>query len=417
MSAGFIVNQHELLDRIKINYSGGITDVTDTTNAIVVKESFIYDELRCTLVVTDSTGGLDRIDFDGTETFKLSFKSLAEDDEARTINFRIYKIDIAIDPEKSDQKIFTFDATTPEMIKQSTMDINQSFKTAINVAAENIFSKIGSKKKIQTHETTGTYTYIIPGMTPYESMEFLCRRAYDSKYRSSYFMFYENLDGYHFKNLERIIAEERDNAITYKYTPTAGAGDPDPQFSITQLELPTNKDVMEKINSGAYANAVREIDLINQRVNSSSVRVKEDFGTFQHLDRIAMSLDSKAIIDEHLNTINSTTWINNAGVVDKRRELIPRRKFYADCLNQVTATLTVPGNSNLTIGKIIDLDMLEMSGQTEEKGQEPKITGKYLITEIDHIMIGKNYTCKLQVNKESYIGNADNMEDSIVVKQ
>ena len=114
MSAGFIVNQHELLDRIKINYSGGITDVTDTTNAIVVKESFIYDELRCTLVVTDSTGGLDRIDFDGTETFKLSFKSLAEDDEARTINFRIYKIDIAIDPEKSDQTKTLTNGCEPE---------------------------------------------------------------------------------------------------------------------------------------------------------------------------------------------------------------------------------------------------------------------------------------------------------------
>lgn len=417
MSAGFVVNEYELLDSVKIKHAGGEVDVTSIMALCSIKEDFEYEEVRAQMVVMDSSGGLDAIEFDGTETFKISFSSTQEDDKIISLLFRIYKVDYKIDEEKTDVKIYTFDAFTPECMKQSSMDINQSFKSNIHKSVKHVFDKLGTDKKINIHETTGSYTYIVPGMTPFETMDFFARRAYDSNYRASAFLFYENVDGYNFKNLERVIAEERGNAIGYKYTPTSTVPDPDPQHTITQMDLPSNKDVMEKIMSGAYASAVKEIDLINQRVNSSTVRVKEDFVTFEHLDDVAMSLDSKAIIDEHLNTINSTQWINNIGVDDKRKELIPRRKFYLDCLNQVSLTLTVPGNSNLTLGKVLDLNILEMSGKTQDKGQEPKISGKYLITSVAHNLIGKEYLCTVRCNKESYKANSDNLENNIVVKQ
>jgi len=417
MAAGFVVNDYELLDSIKIKHAHGEVDVTDAVAITAIQESLGFEEIRCELVVMDASGSLDIVEFDGTETFKISFASTNEDDPERTHHFRIYRIDKKIDKEKNDLKIYSLKAMSPESIKQSSMDINQSFKSPIHKAVQNIFDKIGSNKKLNLHETTGQYTYIIPGMTPYESFTFLVRRSYDSKFRSSVFVFYENMDGFNFKNIERLISEERDNPLEYKYTPTSLVPDGNPQYTITDIELPTNKDIMQKILSGAYANAVREIDLINQRINSSEVRIKEDFVTFEHLDDVAMSLDSKALIDEHLNTINSTKWINNAGVDDKRMELIPRRKFYQDCLNQVQLQITVPGNSNLTVGRVLDLNMLELSGKTEEKGQEPKITGKYLITRVNHNMTGGEYTCDVDCVKESYKANSDRIEDNIVVKQ
>ena len=417
MADGFVVNDYELLDSIKIKHSHGEVDVTQAVAITAIQESLNFEEIRCELVIMDASGSLDIVEFDGTETFKISFASTGEDDPERTHHFRIYRIDKTIDKEKNDVKIYSLKAMSAETIKQSSMDINQSFKCPIHKAVQNIFDKLGSDKKLHLHETTGQYTYIIPGMTPFESFTFLCRRAYDSKFRASVFCFYENIDGYNFKNIERVISEEREKPLEYKYTPTSLVKDTNPQYAITDIELPSNKDIMQKIMSGAYANAVREIDLIKQRINSNEVKVKEDFITFEHLDDVAMSLDSKALIDEHLNTINSTKWINNAGVDDKRMELIPRRRFYQDCLSQVNLQLTVPGNSNLSIGKVLDLNMLELSGKTEEKGQEPRITGKYLITNVNHNMTGGQYTCDVDCVKESYKANSDNLENNIVVKQ
>ena len=46
----------------------------------------------------------------------------------------------------------------------------------------------------------------------------------------------------------------------------------------------------------------------------------------------------------------------------------------------------VPGNSNLSVGQVIDLDMLELAGFTEEKLQEKKISGKHVITRVTHLI-------------------------------
>ena len=418
MSDGIKVKQFERMLPVIITYDGGKVDVSGAMSVLSIKEDIFTPSLSAKMAVIDTTDSLGPVDFDGTEIFQISFKSLNEDDRIINLKFRIFKVEITIDEAKNDVKVYTLHGVTPEHFKQSSMDINQSFKMPISKAVQNVYDKLGSKRKIDIDKTTGSYTYIVPGMTPFEAMSFFQRRAYDSRHRASLFTFYETVDGYNFKNIEKTIDKNRNDAIKYTYSPSASLPSKvDPMFSIESLKTPNNKDVLKKIKSGAYANAVREIDLMNQRVNSTEVRVKEDFKTFTHLDDTAMSLDSKAIIDEHLNTINSTKWINNIGVDDKRKELIPRRKFYFDCLSQVSLNCRVPGNSNLSVGQVIDLDMLELSGFTEEKLQEPKISGKYLITRVNHLIQGQVYTCTINCSKESYRANVSRPDKSLVMKQ
>ena len=411
-------NHFELLSALQINYAKGKVDVTDSFSSMSVTEDLFKNSVACTLDLVDSTDSLGVVDFDGTETFTLSFKGLKDSDRIIDLTFRAYKVDIQVSPEKTDMKIYRLHGVTPEHIKQSTMDINQSFKMPVSKAVENVFSKIGTKRPLEVDDTTGSYTYIVPGMTPFESFEFLQRRAYDSRYRASMFLFYETVDGYKFKNVEKLIEEQRDDAPVFRYQPVANlkTEDDDPTKNIEHLEISANKNILKKIKSGAYANAVREIDLVNQKVNSTEVRVKEDFKTFVHLDKAAMSLDSKAIIDESLNIINSTKWINKVSDQDdKRGQLIPRRRFYFDCLSQVETRVVVPGNSNLSVGNVIDIDMLELAGKTNNKTQEPKVSGKYLVTQVKHILGRGSYRTNLLLNKESYNANVEDLSKNLVV--
>ena len=102
MSAGFVVNEFELLDSVKIKHAGGEVDVTAIMALCSIKEDFEYEEVRAQMVVMDSSGALDAIEFDGTETFKISFSSTQEDDKIISLLFRIYKVDYKIDEEKTD---------------------------------------------------------------------------------------------------------------------------------------------------------------------------------------------------------------------------------------------------------------------------------------------------------------------------
>ena len=148
MSGGSIANRFEFLDSIKIKYAGNsVVDVTDAYTNVYITEDLFNNSLSCTLNIGDASGSLDPVDFDGTETFKLAFKSLLEDDREISVVFRVYKVDVTIDPQKNDIKMYQLSSVTPEHYKQSTMDINQSFKMPIDEAVKNVFDKLGSGQR------------------------------------------------------------------------------------------------------------------------------------------------------------------------------------------------------------------------------------------------------------------------------
>ena len=72
---------------------------------------------------------------------------------------------------------------------QSTMDINRTMTGNISKFADIVFKEViketGTKKRlVDRHFTTGSVILNIPGMTPYETMEMLQKRAYNSKFSS-----------------------------------------------------------------------------------------------------------------------------------------------------------------------------------------------------------------------------------------
>ena len=77
----------------------------------------------------------------------------------------------------------------------------------------------------------------------------------------------------------------------------------------------------------------------------------------------------------------------------------------------------VPGNSDLSVGRVLDLSMVETSANKDNPEQEKKISGKYLITEVNHQILRGSYSCSLSCNKESSRANVTKIEDYIVGKR
>lgn len=418
---------YNLVEDIFIEHAKGKVNITNAWNLIELEEDLFNPSMSCFLSVGDTTGLLDDIDFDGTETFKIKFKSGKEEDKTIAIKFRLYKQLVNASTDGSKNKIYNLYGVTPEHFTQATMDINQSFNVKLSDAVKKILGKVTKNTKrekdrlVDVHDTTGIYTYIIPGMTPYESMEFLQRRSYDSTFTSSLFTFYESNEGFNFHNVERLIKEnrEKDKVFEYTYSEATNVSDQlpgkDTQFAIEGLSVAPTKEVMSRIKSGSYASQVVEIDLINQTTTSNRLLVKDNFKDFYHLDEIAMSLDSKAMIDDSLNVINSTKWRNKSQEGDNKiASIIPRRRFYRDSLSTVEIQMSIPGNSNLAVGKVINVKIPKKSAKMEG-GQEPKVTGKYLITRLIHsIDRNQGYGQVLMGNKESFIPNVEDRKKNII---
>ena len=427
------------LERCEIIHKGGTLKLVENAYSITITESLFENSLTCKFEFLDATEKMAELDPDGTEVLRIAFSS--EKNREIDHRFNIYRTEVYPDNQSGSKgKAYQVFGISAEFMSQATMDINRTMKGNVSDMVNIVFNEVKRNTTIQTrpnsftrtrrrlvdrHKTSGNVILNIPGMTPYETLDMLLRRAYNDEFSSSIFLFYEDFRGYNFCNLEQLVAEGRDDPFEYSYKPAGQVTDQKTaagQFDIQQIFFPASSDVIEKIKSGAYASQVAEIDIINQKVDRTVLTVKENFKDFYHLDKPAITLDKKTVIDKHLNVINSTTWINKYSDGLRHLEnnfgaLITRRKFYGDSLGQVTMNCVVPGNSDLSVGSVLDLSMIETSANKDNPEQEKKISGKYLITEVNHQILTGTYSCSLSCNKESSRANVTKIEDYMVGKR
>ena len=421
MAKKYKLNSVEI-ERIDLKFEGGKYDMLDSYVSLRIDEDIDSGSLQMNVSFLDAADIANKIDFDGTERIDVKFSSPGQ--REIEIEFQVYKDMITPAPDNGASKVVTLFGVTPEHYTQANIDINQSFRGPINKFAETIFAKLGSKRSFTTDPTAGTLLTIVPGMTPFESMEFLAARSYDSNFKSSAFKFYEDMDGYNFRNIESLITDGKADPLVYRQSPTAAIDNVSEgqQFDIQHLEIDTGKDVMSKVKSGMYASEAKEIDLINQTIIESTFLMREQFDEFEHLDDDAMSIDSKNALHKHLQTVNTSYWlvrnIDSYKEEPNFTEIIPRRMFYLSSLEQVRCKIGVPGNSDLGVGKVIHLDILEQTARTKTREPEEKISGNYVITKVTHLIEkSRGYTQAVEMCKESYRSNVRNPHKNVVSKR
>ena len=407
------------LTKVELEFKGEKYDLIPDMLKMQLDESIENNSMSMNVTFLDASNLTNKIDFDGTETITVEFNTLG--DREVSAKYRLFKNDILPD-DTGNMKGVVLYGVSEEHFKSAILDVNQSYREQISGFAKNVFDKLGSKKELELHETSGRGVTIIPGMTVFEAMDFLASRSYDTKYRSSAFRFYETFDGFHYVNIERKIAESKKDAITYVKVQDARSQTPKWNH-IASLRLDVAKDSMHKIKSGMYASEAKEIDLINHKVITSDFTLAEKFDEFEHLDSDAMTLESKDFIEDSLKNINTSFWLfsGQTGETDAEAlnfvDIIPRRLYYLSALEQVKASMQIPGNSSLSPGMVINLDMLEITSKTKSKEQEGKVSGNYFVTSVKHLITRDEYICLVNTCKDSYRSNIPNPEKNIVSKR
>ena len=416
-------SQNITINHCELKHKDGVLTLGQAVDSFQVAFGLSLDVSKCLVSILDTTNTLANLDPDGTEILTLGWES--EKDNPILIEFNIYKIDIQTDDKNQTSKLYNFYGCSPEFIHQATTDINRTMTGKISEMVQTIFDNIGTPPKTaiknklyDVHETTGVVNLIIPGETPLEAIRRLEKRSYSAKHKSSLYRFFQDTKGFRWANLERLIEEGRADEFTFKYAynpSNVNTGKTTKEkFNIINMSFGKTKDIIEKLISGAYASRVNEIDLVNQKIDTTQLQLKENFKDFFHLDQPAITFDKLPIIEQSLNKINNTEWINKYPGNFNWGAQITRAKFYADCLGQVRMNCMVPGYSNLNPGRVLDLSMLEASINKENPEQEKKISGKYLIDTVTHVYSQQKYVCVLSCSKESHRANLEDLSDYII---
>ena len=126
---------------------------------------------------------------------------------------------------ESNKQVATLEFVSVEAITNETSRLNKKFtgnvsQTVLDILTEDekgIKTKkkvFGPKKEDEVEEDRATNSYSFVGnlRRPFDTIQWLCPKTQSSK-ESFGFLFYETLDGFHFRSIEQLLKQE---AVPYQ---------------------------------------------------------------------------------------------------------------------------------------------------------------------------------------------------------
>ena len=303
----------------------------------------------------------------------------------------------------------TIDAIPVELMVNETAKISKKFSGNISDHVKDIMTTdvkgIQTTKKLDEEQSANKYSFLGNFWRPMDIIQWLQPKAsVEGEDGESYgFLFWENLDGYHFKSIETLLAQEPDEGHTF-----------------TKVELPievsdkiieesgdNNTDTVLNLRRGMYANTTIYVDLDKQLKTVDEFKIS-DLGSLDNPPKLPSGLADKStklmfrIIDPGAMQKDSKKVEGDESAMEKQQDLAKiQNKSYAraNLLFSTTFNVSVPFNPTLRAGKTVNLEFAipqpEMPSDNRKFGDDNSDdpSGKYLIEGLKHIITtGKSQT-------------------------
>ena len=293
----------------------------------------------------------------------------------------------------SSSQLATLEFLSVEGIINETARVNQRFTGNVTETVKKLLKGkkgIQTKKNLDSDRASNAYSFVGNLKRPFDTIQWLCSKTQSSK--DGYgFLFFETLDGYVFKSIEKLLDQR---PVEYKKSEKAeDAGD---DFRILENNLNQTNDIGMNCRMGMYANKTIYINLDNATQKTVDFKIED------------LKLKKSTKLPNRLETFPTRLMLRvlDKGALQKgsqKKELqrenelaIYQSKSYArnNLIFSQSMSISIPFNPTLRAGQMLNLRFPLRKGDDQETttyGQESDddVSGKYLISELCHI-IGNN---------------------------
>ena len=373
-------------------------------------ESVMSPSISLTVTFIDVDQVISRKGITGGESLDLSVKMEGFDDDFK-ITSKKHKLmlnsvrDVITDTNK---QIATLEFVSKESIINETTRINKKFTGNVTQIVKDILEKdkkgILSKKKLKTDNAVNKYSFVGNLKRPFDTIQWLCPKAQSSN-KNFGFLFYETLDGYNFRSIEKLLKEK---AEVYEKPDRPIAG----SFRIIENNLNQSNDIGHNCRMGMYANKTIYIDLENETYKEEEFKITELKPKLKKPPKLPDKLEDKPtrlmfrILDSGALQKGSTK-----KDVEKRNELaVYQNKSYIrnSLLFSQSLNISIPINPDLRAGSMIEVklplkkgdDGKPVSSYGSEKDND--VSGKYLISELRHLIGGGKAETQLELVRDAF---------------
>ena len=316
------------------------------------------------------------------------------------LNFSFYVSSISNVISGDQLETFVLNLCSREAITNETARVVKKYPTSspISASAEDIIkSYLQTSKKSTVDPTSNKYGFIGNMRKPFTVLTWLASKGVpDSKGDATAgYVFYETQDGYNFRALDKLITQEK--SATYNAIEVVTPDSPNKDFEILSYVTNRNQNMLEKLRLGAFA---------SQRMffNPNTFEFTDPAKGLFKLDDYAgksKNLGEKITLpkvsegsDLTLGDIPTRmiTGIIDIGTLEKdvsTDENADPFKYQSQALMRYnvlftqTLTMTVPSNTNLRAGDIIEC-LFPKTTTSKKKEYDQEQSGLYMIKELCH---------------------------------
>lgn len=269
-----------------------------------------------------------------------------------------------------------------------------------------------SKKKYNIENTRNTIKYISPFWSPVRNLQFLADNSI-SENQSPSFLFFENRDGFNFRSLDRLYrGNSKIEFVDDRYTRDSypGAGNSlnimEDYKRMSNVEVPAMYDYMDKVRSGSLSSKLMSYDSTKKTYTVKNFDAKTRFAQQGHLngkplftEKAPRKPNSRIILyPRAFETFTSFGDTTNARIIQERNSILKMAESQQ-------LHITVPGRTDYTVGMVVNV-LLQKQMPLQKKDSAKEITdkilsGRYLVTAINHIINPEGHECRMELSKDS----------------
>jgi hypothetical protein len=419
----------------------GTWDIKDSLTELSYHEDLFNNTTSGYAMLTESSNFIETYQLNGNEFLRMTFSTTGQQGTEIDKLFRVYKVANRRLENTMYTTSYALYFCSEEMLLNEQYKISKAYpnqeiyKNVIDILLHEL--NVDPTKISNIEETYGSYDFVIPTIKAFDAINMMAVYARPSASAlGSDMIFYEDKYGFNFRSLQSLMTNPLYHSYTYSPKNVDASNLNMNQFNVLTYEILNSYDTLGGINSGIFANQLISVDILTRTKKVTNF----DYGSYVN-DSNSTQLNPNAIINNYKNRkgdqLNQTPQAmlklifsnfneNESSFVQQNSTTVPAvaHNIYAETYipyrtaqlalaNYTRVKISVPGDSNLTVGTRVNFNL----NSTNALNQSPDAyySGNYLVTAVRHLITKVNnltrYITVLELCKDSVptpYGSIDN---------
>ena len=370
---------------------GDFIELAPQLSYIKYHENVVDPSIHVDISVVDAMGLINKLPIRSGSGVKLRYEHPSADEEVKLELVITNITGHTIDKKK---EIYTLTCEREGLLSNHTTRVTKKYTGLIHDSVKDILTII-NKKLFKFDKVTNKSRFYGNYRRPFRCIADLCSKSIpdtvgkgSATTGSAGFLFYETLDGYNFRSIDKIFEEKGDDLFEYKMTPIKTAFDPENNFMLAgEPNFKESHDIVRKLRVGSFSTNNWYYDVITRKVHFNNFRYNESVkkANDEEVSPTDFKDPASRIILGALDTGTTSVDANGKGTdapQDQARLQAQSAARYSALFSQ-SLDITVPMNLSLRVGTLIRIKFPNLNTDRSAAKNSPE-SGIYMIARLSH---------------------------------